>query len=296
MKSSDPDRIQKLFHSRDRVILTIIDLDGTIRVSQGAGLAALGLKDGELVGHSVFHLAHDNPENIELINRALAGEAVNSVISYSGRWLEVQLEPIRDQAGKLVSVGGVVIDVTDKEKRIRQQRFALEAARELSRMDNLEQTLQKVARNAIPVLCDYCAIDVVDGAGRLTRVALAHADLQKEDTAFELLRNYSFEPEVNYPTFRVFNSGKAEIHKSLTSDELATKLHGGANAEIFRKLGVRSALVLPLEVRERRIGVLVLTYCDSNRNYDDEEVELAWYFARCMALSVENYRLSHRKN
>ena len=52
-----------------------IDRDGIITLSEGAGLAALGVRSGELVGKSVFDLYRDHPTIPGYIRRGLAGES-----------------------------------------------------------------------------------------------------------------------------------------------------------------------------------------------------------------------------
>src|SRR5687767_9236189 len=50
--------------------------------------------------------------------------------------------------------------------------------------------LERLADLAVPALADWCAIDVLDAAGRLTRVAVVHADPAKVEAAVELERRY----------------------------------------------------------------------------------------------------------
>jgi PAS domain-containing protein len=56
------------------VILYGLDLNGRFIFSEGDGIAAMGLKKGQIVGNSAFELYRDNPGAAEAIRTALAGQ------------------------------------------------------------------------------------------------------------------------------------------------------------------------------------------------------------------------------
>ena len=98
------------------LILYAIDKNGLITLSEGEGLKALGWKPGELVGQSVFELYRDNPEIIQNIRRALAGETFSSTIDLGDVALESRYSPLRDEAGTVIGVIGVATDITENRK------------------------------------------------------------------------------------------------------------------------------------------------------------------------------------
>src|SRR4051794_38010582 len=57
------------------VAVFTVDHRGFITLSEGAGLAGLGVRSGELVGRSIFELYRDHPEIPGYIRRALAGQS-----------------------------------------------------------------------------------------------------------------------------------------------------------------------------------------------------------------------------
>jgi PAS domain S-box-containing protein len=98
------------------LILYALDKNGRITLSEGEGLKALGWKPGEHVGQSVFELYRDNPEIIQNIRRALAGEAFASTIDLGDVALESRYSPLRDEAGTVIGVIGVATDITENRK------------------------------------------------------------------------------------------------------------------------------------------------------------------------------------
>ena len=58
------------------IVLWMQDRHGTITLSEGAALRALGFGPGQLVGRSAFDLYKDQPQILENIRRVLAGESL----------------------------------------------------------------------------------------------------------------------------------------------------------------------------------------------------------------------------
>ena len=104
------------------VILYAADACGTVTLSEGTGLAALGLRPGEAVGRSVFEFSEGNAENEAHSRRALAGEAVAFDARLGGLCLHTQIRPLRGADGTPAGVIGVCFNVTERvasEERFR---------------------------------------------------------------------------------------------------------------------------------------------------------------------------------
>jgi len=111
------------------IILFAVDRAGTITLSAGRGLAALGLQPGELVGRSAWASALPVPGLAEDLRRALAGEAFTATATVRGVSFEIRYVPLRDAEGDVAGVLGVSTDVTD---RVRAERAARRLAVRLS--------------------------------------------------------------------------------------------------------------------------------------------------------------------
>lgn len=98
------------------LILYATDSEGRITLSEGQGLALLGLKPAQAVGQSVFDLYQDYPDIIASIRRALAGEVTNDVMALGDIWFENRYSPILDETGAVTALIGVALDVTQRKQ------------------------------------------------------------------------------------------------------------------------------------------------------------------------------------
>jgi PAS domain S-box-containing protein len=102
------------------VVLFALDADGVFTLSEGRGLAALGLEPGEMVGRSALDLYADYPAVTDRIERALDGEEVDAVLEIDDRWFEVAYQPVVGADGDVSRVIGVATDVTERRRRERE--------------------------------------------------------------------------------------------------------------------------------------------------------------------------------
>ena len=92
------------------IVLWAIDGNGVFILSEGKGLAPLGLKPGDGVGKSVFDVYKDEPQILQNCKMALAGESVKTFIKSSGRVYESWFCPVRDANGEVVRAIGLAVD------------------------------------------------------------------------------------------------------------------------------------------------------------------------------------------
>jgi len=106
------------------IVLFALDRDGVFTVSEGRGLASLGLERGQVVGQSVFELYKDVPEILENIRLALEGEELTGVVELGPLAFETTYTPLRGPDGTVEGVIGVATDVTERRRLEEQLRQA----------------------------------------------------------------------------------------------------------------------------------------------------------------------------
>ncbi|MGB3681619.1 MAG: PAS domain S-box protein [Rubrobacteraceae bacterium] len=104
------------------IILFAMDRGGTITLSEGRGLEAIGLEPGQLVGQSVFEIYRDYPQVTESVRSVLGGEPTSVLLELDGTILDTQYSPILEKDGHMSGVIGVATDVTDQQRAERELR------------------------------------------------------------------------------------------------------------------------------------------------------------------------------
>jgi predicted ATPase/signal transduction histidine kinase len=157
----------------------------------------------------------------------------------------------------------------------------------------LSQTLDSPGMfDALARLCarsfvDWAMIDLEEN-GTLMRIAGAHRDPDKEPILHELAARYP--PEQTSPVWDVLRTGQAVEAPVLTDDQLRIYCADEHHVELVRRLGARSAVFVPLCVRDVVIGALTLVSMTPNR-FARADAELAAELGRRMALAIDNARL-----
>src|SRR5205823_4160557 len=125
-------------------------------------------------------------------------------------------------------------------ERAAQERLAFlsEASALLASSLDVEGTLRRVARLAVPHFADWCAVDLVESGGALQRVAVAHVDPERVDLAERLAEAFPPLLDDTHVVGEVVRSGKVRVAKDI---------------ELLR-LGVGATMIVPLLVRDRSVG------------------------------------------
>ena len=110
------------------IVIFQFDEQGVFSLSEGQGLARVGLAPGEAVGQSVFELYRDYPEICESARRAISGEAFRCTSRTGEVFFDVSYNSVRDRDGH-IQVMGVSMDTTERqraEESLRQANLVVE--------------------------------------------------------------------------------------------------------------------------------------------------------------------------
>lgn len=99
------------------VALVRLDATGVITLAQGRDLLRLCLTPDRLVGQSIFTIAQSAPDLIEIVEAALAGEAVSAVVTIRDRLFAARYHPLRTSTGGLTGTLGIGLDITPQNNR-----------------------------------------------------------------------------------------------------------------------------------------------------------------------------------
>lgn len=114
---------EKLFRTiveNSQVAIFIIDLKGKFILAEGQKLHRIGMRQGSIIGKSIFELYADLPDMLVHVKRALKGEIFKEVISLKGiLHYHVSFSPFIDEDGQ---VNGIVCMADDITNRIRSEK------------------------------------------------------------------------------------------------------------------------------------------------------------------------------
>ncbi len=139
------------------VILFSLELDGTVVLSEGKSLEALGLRPGEMVGRSIFEVYQKNTDLLSYIRRALNGEFVQAVIEIENATFQCTLSPTRDDKSDITGVIAVASNITRRKKVQMELRESEERFRNL-----IEGSLLGIVidRNGKPLFANHAFANI----------------------------------------------------------------------------------------------------------------------------------------
>ncbi len=179
----------------------------------------------------------------------------------------------------------------EAEKVNRRLAFLLEASTTLSESLDFQERLKTVAGLAVPRIADWCAVDIIENDGTLARLAVIHSDPRMVEYAFELQKRYPYQPGAMSGLPGVLRTGRTEIINDIPDELLVARAKDEDDLRIFRILGLKAVMIVPLAAFERTLGAITLVYAESNRKFTEEDRFLAEDLARRAAMQIELARL-----
>jgi PAS domain S-box-containing protein len=257
------------------------------RIMQPGG----GGKPGELIGKNIWQLYPEiiGGEFERHLRRTAERQEPTSFEAYypaSGEWSAMQCYPLPE--------GGIAVqwrDISQRKRAEESNHYLARASDILNRSLDYRETLNDLAKLVVPELADWCAVAIADEQGQLHQLAVAHADPDKVRWGRELNERYPPRPDTSTGPYAVMRTGEPELIENITDDMLAATAFDAEHLQILRKVGLRSAMSVPLRVVERPIGVLTLVSAESGRRYNQADLSLAMELAHRAAIAVENARL-----
>jgi signal transduction histidine kinase len=148
--------------------------------------------------------------------------------------------------------------------------------------------LEHVARLSLPLLGEWCAIDVLAEDGRLQRSAEVHTDPSKN---LALHAKHRAARGFGRRLPRALREGKPITMIGLTPGGPRRGGLGARQLRSLQELGLNRLVVVPLRVRGRTVGTLSFGCEHATRGYSEGELALALRLGRRCAASIEYARL-----
>jgi PAS domain S-box-containing protein len=259
-------------------------MEHAVAIPLGAGMA------GQVAASRTALLVPDLSK-IELVSPVLRERGINSIVAiplvaedrvigvvHAGSEAYAQfveedarlLELIADRIALAINQAALYEAEQEAQERLQ---FLGEASALLASSLEVDETLQQVARLAVPQFADWCAVDLARHDGILQRVAVAQAGQSSGDVVASI-------PSSDESVWigAAFKSGVGTVKND---DTFAT-------------------MVLPLVVRSRMLGALTFVWAESGKRYSAADFSFAQELAARAAVAVDNARLyrdaQHRRD
>lgn len=287
---------QLLGLAHDAII--VCDMDNRITFWNRGAEELYGWSEAEAVGQVSWELLHTRfPTSLHDVMATIEttgswdGELVH--VCADGREIVVASRWAlqRSETGEPLAILEINRDVTERRRDEMRLRFLADVGEILTTSLEYHATLQTVARLAVPILADWCAIDMVQADGSIQRVAVAHPDPSKVELAHELQRRYPDPPDAPAGVPKVIRTGEPELYPEIPDEMLAAVTQDAEHLRIARALGLKSGMAVPLMARGRILGAITFVAAESGRRYDESDLVFAQDLARRAGLAVDNARL-----
>jgi signal transduction histidine kinase/PAS domain-containing protein len=164
---------------------------------------------------------------------------------------------------------------------------------------DVERMLAGVARLALPLLGDFCVVDVLyDERPGVRRLHVAHVHPYTAELARELAGHAPASLPASARLVLPRREGEPGVPR-LSGEALAEIAPDSGEREALERLGPVSCIVAPLVARGQTLGALTFVMAESGRRHGAGDFALAQELAQRVALAVDNarlYRVAERAN
>ena len=246
-------------------------------------------------------LAHVHPDDRQLVaNTQKRAREEGASYQYEYRviwpdgtlhWVEVGGQVSKDAQGQASRVTGTMRDITERKQTEERLRYLSEISQVLASSLDYATTLQRVADLTVPQLGDWCVIEMPAADGSLELVAVAHVDPAKAEWARQLRQRFPPDPNSPVGVYAVLRRGEPEFYPEIPEEALLARAKSDEHRAIIKNVGIKSALIVPLKVRDQTLAALTLVWSESNYRYNTADLHFAEEVAQHAAVALDNARL-----
>ncbi len=294
---SDSEReLQAMFELAIDAILIADDSGRYVRANPAA-CALLGVAEQDLLGRGIADFLAPGFEfgdswRTFFEKGRLSGEV--RLVRPDGSILDAEFNAISQVTpGRNLSI---LRDVTERRRTEEALRRSEQELQLLVRTGQLfaesfdfRTTLGDVARLTVPLLADWCVIDLVSEDGELQRLVTAHADPALQTLVDQL--------KLHPPTWdsfgagSVLRSGEPDLIQDITPEVIDRISRNAEHRRIVQALQPRSLLAVPLLARDRQVGAWIFLRSANGQPFGEGDLRLAQTLGRRAALAIDNSRL-----
>jgi len=284
------------------MIIWAVDRRGMITLSEGKGLARLGLRPGQMTGHYISEYSERYPDMADILNRALSGEEVIEIFPIGddpGEVLETRFSPLFDDQREIAGVICISTFITERiraEEQARRAAYRVETQLEITRMLaeaklDVQAIMDQLAFCTAELIGDACIVTRYDEEQQLlVPVSYHHADPAVDEFMGEIAASPS---NVQMAAAEKAASTGRPVLIGQVAEQETTGCCSPDFKPYLERSSVHSLLVVPIKQKDRVIGTIGLSRDYPGNPYTVEDQTLLESLAAHTALSISNAYLYH---
>lgn len=226
------------------IVIWSTDKDGIITLSEGAGLASLGVRSGQLVGMNIFELYREHPTIAGYVTRAFAGQSFSYTVQVGEAVYDTWITPLRDEHDAVAGVAALSHDVSEIR---RLQSTAIQNDRVIA-LGTLAASVAHEINNPLTYMLGHTR-RLEDGLRELEKLSGALPDAQRASMAAVLERMGS--------TLKTLASGTERIAGITRDLRTFSRSDSDESTHVDLRLVTRSVLQLVQKEIEARAQLKV---------------------------------------
>jgi PAS domain S-box-containing protein len=269
--------------------------DGKILWANAAELKLLGYTADEYIGRSIKDFHADEPVIDEILRRLTNNEEIHDFRARlrardgSIRHVSINSNVLFD-GGRFIHTRCFTRDITEQTRLEEERSFLLDATTLLNRSLDYQERVHDLARVVVPRLADWCVVNVATDDGRYERLTIVHGDEPEDELAARLHRTCPA-PADHDPVVQVLRSGEPLVIEQVSAEYLSSIAESPEHLRRLNDLGIRSLMIVPMELNGRVLGAISLATAESGRSLTAADLPLSMELAQRAAMAMENARL-----
>lgn len=272
-----------------------IDTYGVIRYVNSVALPYMGLEKNDILGRSLFSFFSDidqdksNERKLMCLEEITDCEFKLNINRSDAKWALISSKVYRTNGEILTYL--FVRDITVYKKKERLYSYLNVSSEELAKARDTKGALEKIAQLIVPTFADWFTIDIVKN-DKFELQVLKHKDADKIEWARQYRKNYPPDPNGNVGAAVVLKTGKPGFVPVVTDEMISAIVTDPDQLKAVREIGMQSVIIVPINQKDKIIGVANFISSQTGRYFDEVDLEFAKNFAGLIGLSLENARLN----
>ncbi len=207
------------------------------------------------------------------------------------RWVIGRALPLLDAEGNITKWYGTCTDIDDQRRATEQQAYIADVTKELVTSLDLNKTLKKIAKLSVPMIADWCTVDLYSKERGFEQVSVAHADPKKVAIAKEYRKHNPLHIDDDTVIPRMLKTGKPEFYPVITKQMIEQYVEDKETLEFMKSLNICSMMMVPLKQDKKTVGAISFVSSDSGRYFTESDFKMANELGARVSLSFTNATL-----